>query len=180
MIWLYLSLILCSVGLISQESVLAGVRDLYAAMGMKEITQPLAAPRFALTTIEGRTIDSNSLRGKVVLVNFWATWCGPCKEEMPALMRLKECLAGKDFELLAITTDQQVEGIRTFVRALGLEFPVLLDNTKDVSAAFGVRGLPTTVLIDGQGRLVGRAIGPRTWDGEESVALVRHVLEGTK
>ncbi len=145
-----------------------------------EVADPLAAPEFALTTIEGRTIDSSRLRGNVVLVNFWATWCGPCKEEMPALKRLKESFAGKSFELLAVTTDQQVEGIRTFVQALGLEFPVLLDNTKDVSAAFAVRGLPTTVLIDRQNRLVGRAVGPRAWDSAESVALVRQILEGIK
>lgn len=180
MIWLYMSLFLCSMGLIGQQSAVAGIRDLYAAAGMKEVIQPLAAPAFVLTTIEGRSIDSNSLRGKVVLVNFWATWCGPCKEEMPALERLQESFGGKDFALLAVTTDQQLEGIRTFVRTLGLEFPILLDDTKDVSAAFGVRGLPTTVLIDRQGRLVGRAVGPRAWDNEESVALIRQVLGRTK
>ncbi len=180
MMWLCMSLLLWGTSLLVPQSATAGLHDLYAAAGVKEIAEPLTAPGFALTTIEGRTIDSSQLRGHVVLINFWATWCGPCKEEMPALKRLKESFAGSSFELLAITTDQQVEGIRTFVRALGLEFPVLLDDTKDVSAAFGVRGLPTTVLMDRQGRLVGRAVGPRVWDSAESVALVRQILEGAK
>lgn len=180
MIWLCMSLLLWVTSLLGPQPATAGLHDLYAAAGVKKITEPLTAPEFVLTTIEGRTIESRHLRGNVVLVNFWATWCGPCKEEMPALKRLKESFAGNSFELLAVTTDQQVEGIRTFVRALGLEFPVLLDHTKDVSAAFGVRGLPTTVLIDRQGRLVGRAVGPRDWDSAESVALVRQILEGTK
>ncbi|UVT15407.1 MAG: TlpA family protein disulfide reductase [Nitrospira sp.] len=175
-----MSLLLWSVGLISSQSAAAGIHDLYAAAGVKEVVEPLTSPGFALTTIEGRTIDFGHLHGKVVLVNFWATWCGPCKDEMPALRRLKESFVGKDFELLAVTTDQQLESIRKFVKVLGLEFPVLLDETKDISAAFGVRGLPTTVLIDRQGRLVGRAVGPRAWDSEESVALVREILEGTK
>lgn len=180
MMWLCMSLLLWATSLLVSQSATAGIHDLYAAAGVMEVADPLAAPEFALTTIEGRTIDSSRLRGNVVLVNFWATWCGPCKEEMPALKRLKESFAGKSFELLAVTTDQQVEGIRTFVQALGLEFPVLLDNTKDVSAAFAVRGLPTTVLIDRQNRLVGRAVGPRAWDSAESVALVRQILEGIK
>ncbi|MGQ0556554.1 MAG: TlpA family protein disulfide reductase [Nitrospiraceae bacterium] len=180
MMWRCLSLLLWGASLLLPQSATAGLHDLYVAAGVKEMAEPLAAPGFVLTTIEGRTIESSQLRGHIVLVNFWATWCGPCKEEMPALKRLKEHFAGKSFELLAVTTDQQVEGIRTFVRALGLEFPVLLDDTKDVSAAFGVRGLPTTVLIDQQGRLVGRAVGPRAWDSAESVALVRQILEGAK
>jgi len=180
MMWLCMSLLLFGTSLLVPQSVTAGLHDLYAAAGVKKMEEPVATPGFALTTIEGQTIDSSRLRGHVVLINFWATWCGPCKEEMPALKRLKESFAGSRFELLAITTDQQVEGIRTFVRALGLDFPVLLDDRKDVSAAFGVRGLPTTVLIDRQGRLVGRAVGPRGWDSAESVALVRQILEGAK
>lgn len=180
MMWLCLSLLLWGTNLFLSQSATAGLHDLYAAAGVKEMAAPLAAPGFVLTTIEGRTIESRHLRGNVVLVNFWATWCGPCKEEMPALKRLKESFAGSSFELLAVTTDQQAEAIRTFVRALGLDFPVLLDDSKDVSAAFGVRGLPTTVLVDRQGRLVGRAVGPRAWDSAESVALVRQILEGAK
>lgn len=180
MMWLCISLLLWGTSLFVPQWATADVHDAYAVAGVKEVTEPRAVPEFTLKTIEGRTIESSRLRGHVVMVNFWATWCGPCKDEMPALNRLKEHFAGSSFELLAVTTDQQVEAIRTFVKALGLDFPVLLDDRKDVSAAFGVRGLPTTVLIDRQGHLVGRAVGPRTWDSAESVALVRQILEGAK
>jgi thiol-disulfide isomerase/thioredoxin len=177
MIWLWMSLLVLCAGLTGYQSATAGIRDLYAAAGMKEVTEQHAAPAFVLTTIAGESIDSASLRGKVVLVNFWATWCGPCKEEMPALERLKESFSGKNLELLAVTTDEQLEGIRGFVHTLGLEFPVLLDNTKDVSAAFGVRGLPTTVVIGKDGRMLAKAVGPRRWDGPESIALIHMLLE---
>ena len=150
--------------------------DLYAAAGIQHSKQG-AAPSFVLSTMDGRTIDSSELRGKVVLLNFWATWCGPCKEEMPAMQRLREAFPHADFALLAVTTDQQHDAITAFANGLRLSFPILQDETKDVSAAFGVRGLPTTVILDREGRLVGRAIGPRRWDSPEVIALFKDLLQ---
>lgn len=151
--------------------------DLFGPAGVQPVHNQTPAPSFALPTLDGRSLASGSLRGKVVLINFWATWCGPCKEEMPTLQRLRHTFSSEEFVLLAITTDHQREAIREFVKALGLSFPILLDETKDVSAAFGVRGLPTTVLIGKDGRLVARAVGPRAWDSPETAALIRRVLE---
>jgi peroxiredoxin len=151
--------------------------DLYTASGLQPVRQGISAPDFSLHTLDGRSLALSSLRGKVVVLNFWATWCGPCKDEMPSLQRLKESFKTGEFELLAITTDAQREAIARFVHSLGLAFPILLDETKDVSAAFGVRGLPTTVLIERDGRLLARAVGPRAWDSPETIALIRTVLE---
>jgi thiol-disulfide isomerase/thioredoxin len=176
MSWIRVSLIVFCTILVGYQSVRAGNRDLYAAAGMNEVTEPLAAPAFALATIEGRSIDSNSLRGKVVLVNFWATWCGPCKEEMPSLQRLQQALPTTDFAVIAVTTDEQRKAIEAFAQSLELAFPLLLDETKDVSLAFGVRGLPTTVILDREGHLVGRAIGPRQWDSHQTLALLKYLL----
>jgi thiol-disulfide isomerase/thioredoxin len=130
-----------------------------------------------LKTPEGRPFASTDLRGKVVLINFWATWCGPCKEEMPALERLQQRFGDRNFALIAVTTDLQTSAIADFARGLGLSFPILLDDTNDMSAAYGIRGLPTTVLIDRQGRLVGRAVGPREWDGPAAAALLAELLQ---
>jgi peroxiredoxin len=151
--------------------------ELFKAVGINEVKGNPVAPAFTLSTIEGQTLDSTSLRGKVVLVNFWATWCSPCKEEMPAMQRLQDSFSDKDFALIAITTDQQRESINGFAKSLGLSFPLLLDQSQDVSTAFGVRGLPTTVIIDRQGHLVGRAIGPRQWDGPQATALLKDLLQ---
>lgn len=158
-------------------SVPALAGDLYGPAGVQPVRNNVSAPEFELRTLEGRSVDSSSLRGRVVVLNFWATWCGPCKEEMPSLQRLKQQFKPEEFELLAITTDQQREAIKGFVRSLGLTFPVLIDDDKEISAAFGVRGLPTTVLIGRDGRIVARAVGPRHWDGQESAALIRSLME---
>lgn len=166
---------LCSPAVASADSL-----DPYRASGMHRISGAPEAPPFSLRTIDGHAVDSGSLRGKVVLVNFWATWCGPCKDEMPALKRLRRTMGDRRFEVLAVTADQQHEAIRNFARTLDLEFPILLDETKDVSAAFGVRGLPTTVVIDRNGRWVARAVGPREWDSPATVALFEHLTESPR
>lgn len=153
--------------------------QMYAAAGMKAVSER-PAPIFRLMSLDGTAVDSMQLRGKVLLLNFWATWCGPCKEEMPALERLKSIFANKEFELLAVTADQQRDGIRKYVAALGLHFPVLMDEGKEVSAAFGVRGLPTTVLIDKKGRMAALAVGPRQWDGPESVTLIQTLMDADR
>jgi peroxiredoxin len=154
--------------------------DLYQAAGVQRISGMPAAPPFALATLDGHMVDSANFRGKVVLVNFWATWCGPCKDEMPALQRLRRSLSDRGFEVLAVTTDREHRAIRQFAGALNLEFPILLDETKDVSAAFGVRGLPTTAVIDRNGRWVGRAVGPREWDSPAMVSLFERLTESPR
>ena len=151
--------------------------DSFAAMKISRSPAVMEAPVFRLKTLDGQEIDSSSLRGKVVLLNFWATWCGPCKEEMPALERLRRSFDPNQVALLAVTIDLQRAGIRAFMKQLDLTFPVLLDEDRDVSAMFLVRGLPTTVLIGRDGTLIGRAVGPRAWDSPQSVALVKDLLK---
>jgi thiol-disulfide isomerase/thioredoxin len=151
--------------------------DLYKAAGVQRVSgQGQAPPFLALKTLNGTELDPASVQGKVVVVNFWATWCGPCKEEMPSLQRLQQAFSPDEVVVLAITTDQQAEAMNAFARNLGLSFPILLDESKEVSAAFGVRGLPTTVILGPDGRAVGRAVGPRQWDGTQVVALLKGLL----
>ena len=90
----------------------------------------MAAP-FELTTLDGNVVKSSELAGKVVLVNFWATWCGPCKEEMPSLARLQKQLDPTQFALLTVTTDLQRQGIAHFLSQLGVSLPVLFDENQE-------------------------------------------------
>ncbi len=177
MTWILSIMLLAGAVSASVASSVRAAADVYASAGVQPVHNQTPAPSFALPTLDGQSLASAGLRGKVVLVNFWATWCGPCKEEMPALQRLKQHFKPGEFELLAITTDPQREAIKGFVQSLGLTFSILLDETKDVSAAFGVRGLPTTILIGKDGRVLARAVGPRAWDSQESLALVRRMVE---
>jgi len=134
-------------------------------------------PSFQLTTLDGKVIESSSLAGKIVVLNFWATWCGPCKEEMPALDRLSRKFADKDVAVLTITNDPERRGIEHFMKQVGSSLPVLLDEQRDVSLAFMVRGLPTTVFIGKNGTILGRAVGPRAWDSPDAVGLIQNLRE---
>lgn len=154
--------------------------DVFSTLKISRSAAGTEAPSFSLPSLDGRTIASRELAGKVVLLNFWATWCGPCKEEMPSLQRLYEQFDADRFIVLAITTDLQPSGIKTFMHQAGVAFPTLMDEDQAVSQAFMVRGLPTTILIGPDGHLVGKAVGPRAWDSLEAVGLIRSLMEPAK
>lgn len=164
--------------IISAEPTLAA--DPFVSLKMSRMPAGSMAAPFELTTLDGTVMKSSELAGKVVLVNFWATWCGPCKEEMPSLARLQQQLDPTHFALLTVTTDLQRQGIAHFLSQLGVTLPVLFDEDQEVSRSFMVRGLPTTVVIAMNGALVGRAVGPRAWDSPEAMAAMRHVMESGK
>ena len=154
--------------------------DPFVSLKMNRLPDGSMVAPFELTTLDGKVVKSSELAGKVVLVNFWATWCGPCKEEMPSLARLQEQLDPTRFVLLTVTTDLQRQGIAHFLSQLGVSLPVLFDEDQEVSRSFMVRGLPTTIVIARDGTLVGRAVGPRAWDSPEAVAVMRQVMESGK
>ncbi len=151
--------------------------EAFAALKMSRLPDGMAMVPFELHALDGSVVRSRDLSGKIVLMNFWATWCGPCKEEMPTLARLQRRLDPDRFALVTITTDLQRQGIAQFLARLGITLPVLFDEDQEVSRGFLVRGLPTTVLIGPDGMLLGRAVGPRAWDSQEAVSLIRKVME---
>ncbi len=134
------------------------------------------APAVDLPTLSGKTIDSKDWAGHVVVLNFWATWCGPCKEEMPSMERLYRRLQARPFKLFAVTSDIRRQDIATFWQHLDLHFPVLLDEGGDLAQKLWVRTLPTTILIGPDGRIHGRAMGPRDWDSPEAVAFIEQLM----
>ncbi|HJT22359.1 MAG TPA: TlpA disulfide reductase family protein [Nitrospira sp.] len=157
----------------------AAAKDPYAALQIHRPASESSIASFNLKALDGGVFRSRDVMGKVVLLNFWATWCGPCKEEMPSLARLQAQFDPARVRVVTVTADMQVQGIKQFLTQLGIDLPVLFDEEQEVSRSFMVRGLPTTVLIAPDGRPLGRAVGPRAWDSEESVALIHNVLEGT-
>ena len=116
------------------------------------------------------------LKGKVVLVNFWATWCKPCEDEMPAMERLYQELRGDRFELLAVSVDRDAPAVAAFRDRLGVSFPIALDDNERVSRLYQTTGYPESLLIDAEGRLVERYVGPRDWDDRVYVERVRALL----
>jgi peroxiredoxin len=138
------------------------------------------APDFSLRDLAGRTHRLSDFRGKVVFLNLWATWCPPCRMEMPSMERLHQRLRGKDFVLLAVSEDESgATAVQPFVQEMGLTFPILLDTEGTVPPRYGVTGYPETFLIDRDGRVVHHTIGPEDWDSEAIYQFLVQLLQQT-
>ena len=135
------------------------------------------APDFQLRDLNGRLVTLSELRGKVILLNFWATWCGPCRVEMPAMEQLYRMFSRKDFEILAVSIDAQgVAVTRPFQQEYHLTFPILHDADYRVGLMYGVRSLPMTFLVDRQGVVRHRIFGARDWGTAEAQQLVQMLI----
>ena len=153
----------------------SAVDDLFRKAGISKINQGAAAD-FALRDVSGATVTLSGYQGNLVFLNFWATWCGPCREEMPSMERLYRQIGGRGLVMLAVNEKESVAQVATFMRSHGLSFPALLDVDGKVSSAYRVWGLPTTYLIDGSGRIIGMKSGPRDWASREVVDAVRRLV----
>jgi len=118
------------------------------------------APDFQLNTLDGQSVSLSTLKGKPVLINFWATWCGPCAYEMPYLQQVYDDWRGKGLVLLAINVRESPSRITEFMQTQGLSFPVLLDNDGNVTQQYGILGIPTSFFIDKEGIIQGIKVGP--------------------
>ena len=134
------------------------------------------AEDFGAPLLDGRPLKLSSQRGKIVLINFWATWCPPCRAEMPAMERLWRHHQDQGFVMLAVSVDSVTAKVKPFVAEHALTFPVLLDPAMDVANAYGVRALPSTFLVDRRGYLTALALGPRRWDNDAAHSLVEAML----
>jgi peroxiredoxin len=155
----------------------ANLAPLFAALAMHRPPERREAPDFTLPDVEGRPVRLRDLRGKLVFLNFWATWCPPCKLEMPSMERLYQTFKRTEFAMLAVSIDRQgVQVVKPFMEELQLTFPALLDSASEVARQYGLRGLTTTYLIDPNGRLIGAAVGGRNWYSTEAKALIAGLL----
>ena len=141
-------------------------------------TTPKPLPTIAFNDGEGREVTLTDLKGKVLLVNLWATWCAPCKVEMPSLNRLAAKLGGPDFAVIPISFDWSgLDMPRAFLTENKLDaLPLYMDVKKDLMQKFGAPGLPLSVLIDREGREVARLAGTAEWDSAEAEALIRQLI----
>jgi peroxiredoxin len=154
----------------------AGAPHPAAQRGIVKPGEP--APLFQLRDMNGQVVSLSDLRGKVVLVNFWATWCGPCRIEMPAMERLYRTYDRKDFEILAVSTDAQgVAVTRPFQQENQLTFPILHDADFRVGLSYGARTLPMTFMVDRQGIVRQQIFGARDWEASEAHQLIQMLMK---
>jgi peroxiredoxin len=136
------------------------------------------APGFSLPVSGGANVTLASLRGRVLFVNFWATWCAPCREEAPSLERLYQALRPEGFEVLGISIDAERDeaAVEAFKRELGLTFPIPRDADKRTYGAYQASGVPETYLVDRGGRVLERFVGPQNWDDPRYARAIRRAL----
>lgn len=139
--------------------------------------QPLA-PDFELTDVNGKKHRLADYRGRVVIVNFWATWCTPCRKEMPSMQRAWERLQGDGVVMLGINVGEDEEKLLAFTADYPVDFPLLLDRDSTVISQWPVKALPTTFIVDAEGRIAYRAIGSREWDDPALLVPVRSLQRG--
>jgi peroxiredoxin len=139
------------------------------------VGQPLAD--FSLPDLQNHMVQLSSLRGKVVFINIWATWCPPCVDEMPTIQRLHDRLHAQGLEVLAISLDALgTQVVAPFVRDYRLTFPVLLDAKSTVERLYRTSGVPESFIVDKRGRLVEKVVGPRDWAHPQMLALFERLL----
>ena len=183
---LFLLLILVVSGLIGisflQNDIFAKTENqelgpLFNDMGVLPIPPGAEPLEITLSDPFGRPVSLSEFRGKIVFVNFWTTWCLACVIEMPSMEKLHQKFKDKDFVMVAINLQESAEKVKQFYKEYKLTFTALLDTTGDVGAGLGIRSIPTTFILDKNGRIIGKALGPREWEGEKSIALFEYLIE---
>ena len=150
---------------------------LFWKIGIQPIKGDAKAPNFYLEDLKGKKLELKNFEGKVVFLNFWATWCGPCKEEMPSMETLYQQFKEKDFIFLSISVDYEGrKPIKEFIEKKRYTFPVLLDPKCNVLDLYEVRRIPTTIIIDKNRKVIGRAVGPINWKSQEVISLLNILL----
>jgi peroxiredoxin len=158
------------------ESSRAEVAELLQKLNLTSYSRSTIPPEFNGRMADGREVSLASLQGKVVLLNFWATWCLECRPEMPEFERLHREFSAKGLAVMGVNAREGTATIREYAKELVLTFPLLSDPTGKINSTYGVVGLPTTFLIGRDGRAVALAIGPREWSAQPARALIQALL----
>ncbi len=134
------------------------------------------APDFSLVDTAGKTWKLSDLKGKVVFVNFWATWCAPCREEMPSMQKLYSSLPKDQFEMLAVLSKDDLTRAEKFAQELGLTMPILNDPASTLGPRYGLTGLPETFIVDKRGMVREKFVGPRQWDAPKYSQMIMEYI----
>jgi thiol-disulfide isomerase/thioredoxin len=171
-------LLLVAVAMAIWQALIPSTEPALRVPRMTVLTEPRALPPIDFRDAEGKPVSLERFRGKVVLLNLWATWCGPCRAEMPALDRLQAKLGGPQFEVVALSTDVGgLQAVREFYTSLEIaHLAIYVEGEGNVLTTLGAPGLPTTLLVDAQGREVGRDLGAANWEAPEFERRLRTLI----
>ena len=156
-----------------------GSSDYASYMGIQEYTTLQEANYFTLNDVANKKVSLKDFKGKVVMLNFWATWCGPCRVEMPSMEKLYRQFREKGFVILAVASGDDKDSVDRFVKEYNISFPALIDSNLVVSDSYKVWALPTTYFINAKGQIIGRAQGGRDWGTKEATQYITSLLRAS-
>jgi peroxiredoxin len=152
--------------------------ELFLKMRIQPVKGDMKAPNFYLDGLEGKRLELRNFKGKIIFLNFWATWCGPCKEEMPSIERLYQTFKDKDFIFMTISVDyEEKKVVKKFIEKNHYTLLVLLDPKCEILDLYKATRIPTTFIIDKNLKILGKATGPRDWKSAEAISLLNLLLE---
>ncbi len=165
----------------SQYAAVAGspeqeLERLFGNMGILKMPHPTPPLEIQLGDLLGNTVRLSEFRGKIVFLNFWATWCPTCVVEMPSMEKLHRRFKDQDFAMIAVNLKESETQVKSFFEKLQLSFTALLDVNGEVASGLAVNALPTTFFLDKKGRIIGMALGPREWDNQASIELFEFLI----
>ncbi len=172
----HLTTIVAALGLLWGGKMADAREHLFDAMGLTKVPAK-AASNFTLSTVEGQEVSLHQYRGKVVFLNFWATWCIPCREEMPALEQLHQTYQSQGLVVLSIDLKETADQVKAFFQKHSLSFPALLDQDGSIFRDYLVAGMPTTYLIGRDGTMLARGVGGRDWKRAEALQLIKELIQ---
>ncbi len=152
--------------------------QLLGDMGVIKMVQALPV-EIRLKDLNGQQVSLSDFRGKIVFLNFWTTWCYACRIEMPDMQKLHQKFKNQDFAMVAINLQESVSQVKQFFKDFKLTFTALLDSDGEVGAQFMITAIPTTFILDKQGIIIGKVMGPREWDGKKAFALFEHLTNSS-
>lgn len=152
------------------------IRQLVSRAGLSAFTTDRYMENFDLPLLNGGNVSLSDYKGKYVLVNFWATWCPPCRMEMPSMQELYKTMQGQDFVMLAISVREDKATVSEFIKASGYSFPILLDQRGTLSGKYTSQGIPSTYLIDPEGKIIAGAVGAKDWNSSSVRLLLQTLL----
>lgn len=168
----FFPLLLLSIAIFLQSSIVLAASSIHT---LTRVPGNADAPEFKLEDQDGNFLKMSDFKGKVVIVNFWATWCPPCRKEMPSMQRAWEIFQKEDIVMLAINVGEDSDAIFAFTAEYPVEFPLIMDKGSSVVRQWKVRGLPTTYIVNPDGEIVYQAIGGREWDSDEIMNQIRRL-----
>ena len=145
-------------------------------MGVERIPNSTSQVEVRLQDLNGADVNISDFRGKIVFLNFWATWCPTCVVEMPSMEKLHQKLKDKEFAMVSVSIKDTAAEVKHFYKQNKLTFTALLDSSGKTVPGFSIRAIPTTLILDKTGRIIGRVMGPREWDSRESVAMFDQLI----